>query len=297
MKKFNFGFLLLLSVILFSACNYSGREEKSSNSSNSVNLNEIAETRFGLDSLLSPKRKIIHTADISCRVDDVLKVTTILEERTRELSGIVAASSMRNQELSRQELPYSRDSIQEVMSYQRSATLVLRIPAGRRDSLVNMLPGLATFIDTRRLLHTDATLSYVSNYLKSTGNAAIVSTSLKKAAKAKDFDLAVARSDKGIDQQIDNYRIDDAANYSTVTLELYQPVQTFRSVTVNSSAAAKVPFGAGFTSSLDNGWYMFQRFINFLVAFWPLWLLIGVILALRNFLKRKFAVQKVISGS
>lgn len=279
--------LLFMLLILFS-CNQGNNSKDSTANYASA---EIA--NLGLDSLNSPHRKIIHTADINCKVNDVLKATILLEQYTKSLNGIVSESTITNRELETRSLPYTADSLKEVKNFQRSALLRLRVPAQFRDSLINLVPAFASFVDSRQLLQSDATLQYLSNDFKANAGINFTQKAESKTKKSSDY-LAIAnREEKNIDHVIEKYKIEDATSFATITINIYQPVQSYSSTIVNSEAAMRTPFSATFKEALRKGLYLLEKIIAAFVTLWPVWFLILAGFYLRTLLiKRRIILFK-----
>lgn len=289
-KIFPFVLILLSSLLLFS-CNSNGNKESNALATDVVSASDEAAAGLGLDSVNSPLRKIIHTADISCRVNDVLKVSLLLENATKNLQGIVSESTLSNQQINTKELPFSADSLKEITSYQTSAYLRLRVPAMYKDSLINILPSLAIFVDSRKLLQTDATLSYLSNTLKTNAGSKLEQKAETGAKKTKEFLSIADRNEKTIDHQIERLQINDDVAFATITINLNQPIQTKTATIVNAEAAFKTPLGNSIGNALRNGTSLFQNLLVGFVTLWPFWVLLILFLGGRNFYFKNRRVQ------
>ena len=290
-KKIFLIVLVLSTTVFFLSCNTANNKDYASAAEAMADTTRLAED-LGLDAVNSAKRKIIHTADINCEVNDVLKVTMLLESSTKKLQGVVTESTLKNQQLQTTQVPYTADSLREITTYQTSSLLRLRVPVQYRDSLINMLPALVSFVDSRQLLQTDATLDYFADALKTNSTTVLTNKAEARASKTKDFISIADRAEKNIDNVVDQYRIDDAVAFSTITINLYQPVQTTSMHIVNAEAALKIPFTTSLSESLRSGFYLLQRLLIGLVALWPLWLLLAMFFAARDYWKKKVVLVK-----
>ncbi len=289
-KTFHFVFILISSLLLFS-CNSTDNKESNAFATDVVSASDEAAAGLGLDSVNSPLRKIIQTADINCKVNDVLKMSLLLENATKNLQGIVSESTLSNQQMDTKELPFSADSLKEITSYQASAYLRLRVPAKYKDSLINMLPSLAIFVDSRKLLQTDATLSYLSNTLKTYAGSELEQKAEKGATNTKDLLSIADRNEKIIEKHIETLQINDDVAFATITINLYQPIQTRTTTIVNTEAAFKIPIGNSMGNALRNGTALFQNLLVGIVTLWPLWVLLILFLGVRNFYFKSRRVQ------
>ena len=81
---------------------------------------------------------------------------------------------------------------------------------------------------------------------------------------------------KTIDNVVEQYKINDAVAFATITVNLYQPVQTYTSTIVNTEAAFRVPFSTSVSESLRNGLFLLQKLIAAVITLWPFWILLGL---------------------
>ncbi|RYF85408.1 MAG: DUF4349 domain-containing protein, partial [Chitinophagaceae bacterium] len=249
--------VVLLTTVFFFSCNTASDKDYASTAEAMADTTRLA-ADLGLDAVNSAKRKIIHTADINCKVNDVLKVTMLLESSTKKLQGVVTESTLKHEQLHSTQLPYTADSLREITTYQTSSLLRLRVPVQYRDSLINMLPALVSFVDSRQLLQTDATLDYFSDALKTKASTVLTNKAEARASTTKDLISTADRAESNIDHLVEQYRIDDAVAFSTITINLYQPVQTSSMHIVNAEAALKIPFTTSLSESLRSGLYLLE---------------------------------------
>ncbi len=276
MKKLQ---IIICSTLILFAISCKGADfESEEKSKNSVtDYTEVSASELGLDSIASAKRKIIHTADVSFRVKNVLTAITRLEAMTKSLGGAATTSNMYNEQQDQTTLPYSRDSLKEVISFRATAQLTLRVPAQYRDSILNELPAMATYIDHRNISQSDASFNYLSNKLKTTANKSYADKVEHKAKNGKEILLAQDKNEANIDKIIYNYKIDDDVAFATIKIDIYEPAQTVTAIIADTEAAAKISFDKSIVVALGNGWYIMQKGIALFVLLWPIWLLLILI--------------------
>lgn len=246
-----------------------------------------------LSDINSSSRKIIHTADIRCRVGDVYKSVDTLERMVNELGGMIAESTMENTTASFHAVRYSADSLKQVTGYTTTAHLTLRIPNFFLDTVIRKVPMLATFIDTRTIQRQDVTLKYLANAMKNqaAGIAAPAIADKKnggvKENKVVSSPQALA-NDTVINRRIENLQMLDDVNYATLKVDLYQPEKVDVQIVADTNRAASIPFGSRILLALGDGWQMMKGLVIVLLTAWPLWLLVGLVLyALSIMRKRK----------
>ncbi|MCD6010551.1 MAG: hypothetical protein K0Q79_413 [Flavipsychrobacter sp.] len=246
----------------------------------------------------SPKRKIIHTADFNCKVAEVFTATTKLENLVRSVGGIVQESQMNNTSYDTRTSYYTADSLRETKTYTPTATLTLRVPSQHIDSVVNAIPGMCTFVDSRVLKQSDVTYKYLANVLKNqVGNSNATKQAMKLAKKSHEPIQVQAydnyTQEQRIDRKIENMNMDENINYATLTVALSQPEQVFVQTIVNPDYIAKTPFSLQCKSALNTGWELIKMFIVLCIRIWPLILvLIATLILVKRFTRRQLAVVK-----
>ncbi len=276
--------LLLLPAALMASC--ANNAESYIQSADSVVVaNDLADIN-------SPSRKIIHTADIRCRVDDVYKSVDTLERMVNELGGMIAESTMENTTASFHAVRYSADSLKQVTGYTTTAHLTLRIPNLYLDTVIRKVPMLATFIDTRTMQRRDVTLKYLGNAMKNQAAGIAPPAIADKEHGGVKENKAVSSSkalgnDTVINRRIENLQMLDDVNYATLKVDLYQPEKVDVQIVADTDRAASVPFGSRILLALGDGWQLIKGFVIVLLTVWPLWLFVGVVLYALKVLRRR----------
>lgn len=282
--RYNKLVLLLLPAALMASC--ANNAESYIQSADSVLVSN------DLTDINSPSRKIIHTADIRCRVGDVYKSVDTLERMVNELGGMIAESTMENTTASFHAVRYSADSLKQVTGYTTTAHLTLRIPNFYLDTVIRKVPMLATFIDTRTMQRRDVTLKYLANAIKNQA-AGIAPPAIAdkdnggvKENKAVSSPKALG-NDTVINRRIENLQMLDDVNYATLKVDLYQPEKVDVQIVADTDKAASVPFGSRILLALGDGWQLIKGFIIVLLTVWPLWLFVAVILYVLSVMRRR----------
>ena len=281
MKKLQ---IIICSAIILIAisCNQSERYTEEDNKEKASSYEEQVSSDLGFDSITSTKRKIIHTADVSFKVKNVLTAITQLEDLTKSLGGAATTSNMYNEQQDYTTLPYSKDSLKEVISFKATAQLTLRVPTAYRDSIIKVLPAMAIYLEHRNISQSDASFGYLSNKIKTAANKTYADKINAKTKNGEEAILAQERNEANIDKIVDNYKIDDDVAFATIKLDIYEPAQTVTAIIANTKAAAQISFGKSLLVALSGGWYIMQKAIALFVMLWPLWLLIILIVLTRK---------------
>ena len=155
----------LLPLACLGACANGGNHEKYASVSDSA-ATSLADTSVEAIALSAPERKIIRTADFRCRVQNVFTAVTGLEALVKSAGGIVQDSRMMNNTGEVSSVNYKPDSLKSVQTYTTTAVLTLKVPSARIDSVIQHIPEMATFIESRTITQNDITTRYLGNQLK-----------------------------------------------------------------------------------------------------------------------------------
>lgn len=246
----------------------------------------------------SPKRKIIHRADFVCKVQNVFTATTRLEQLVKSLGGVVQESHIANYDDDTRTTYYTADSLRQTKTFTTTATITLRVPSGYMDSVVNSIPGMISFLDSRTLKQSDVTYDYMANELKNRiGNSNTTTRAMQLAKKSKDpIDVQEYdddRQEQQINRRIENMHLLDDVHYATLTLALSQPQQVYVQTIINPDYFTKPPFSLQCKAALSCGWNIIKAFTVWLLTIWPLVLVaIAGIFIWRKMWRRPLAFAK-----
>ncbi|SEW52604.1 DUF4349 domain-containing protein [Chitinophaga arvensicola] len=222
----------------------------------------------------SASRKRVKSADVRCRVNNVFAATSSMEQLVTRLGGIVVESNLQNESVQQFNLPYTADSVKQVQLYTPIANITLKVPVEHLDSVVNALTINAAYIDHRVVKDQDMTLKYLANALKKEQHEQQEAQLAKVAPAKKGTTLDVVqykdqKAEQIIDRQMDNLQINDDVNYSTFTVQLFQPRITDEQIVVNPERLTRAGFGTELLVALRTGADVFRNILLFFIQLWP----------------------------
>lgn len=222
--------------------------------------------------LTSASRKRIRTADVRCRVTDVFRASTRMEQVVSSVQGIVVESTLKNEYAKQYDLPYTSDSLRRMQLYTPTANLTLRVPVASLDSVVNTLTAMAAFIDHRALTDQDYTLAYLANALKNkkAGHSAGTITTNKNTTTLDVAKYEDQQEETKIDRSISNLKLLDDVAYATFTVELFQSQAASVETVINPHYVSRAGFGAELRTAVAGGANMLRDLLLFFVNIWPL---------------------------
>ncbi|HEY0274438.1 MAG TPA: DUF4349 domain-containing protein [Chitinophaga sp.] len=276
----------LLLLALASCGNHSGRYTPEDNSpaaaagslADSASVAASSTTAYAELPLNSPERKMVRTANIRARVNDLQDVTSRLETLVTGLHGIVAESNLQNEVVREDEYAYRPDSLRKVQVYVPTAHLLLRVPVQYMDSVVHCIGQMAAFTSTRVLKQEDVTLQWLSNQMKI--SAAEKSLSQPVTGDAKRHTVNVMsytdnKQEQTINRKVNNMEMNDLAAYATIGVELFQGQLADVQVVVNPETATRARLSTAIGIALRRGAVSLREVLLLLLSCWP-FLLIGM---------------------
>jgi hypothetical protein len=242
----------------------------------SVNISSDASQESKPDST-----KFIRTADIRFKVNDVQQTTTRIEDIIRKNKGYVAYTHLASTTENTDQQQVSKDSNLVVTYYTVSNTITIRVPNYLLDTTLREIGADVVFLDHRTIKADDVSIPYLENQL---GQRRYNGSKPKFVAGAKQKDvndtkvLSIYQQELQDEYYIANKRLDRDIRYSVVTMELYQSPILHREM-VSRPVELKA-YHAGLWGrigdSLQQGWYIFEDFIVFIIRLWGL-ILVGVL--------------------
>jgi hypothetical protein len=247
---------------------------------------------------LDSTHRFIRTGNVRFRVTNVAMATYAIEDITNRFGGWVADTKLSSDMVSLSQLPVSADSSLETMRYVVNNTITLRVPAKKLDTVMKMLVPLIDYLDYRNINTNDITLNVLSNQLAQVRLAKysnrLANDIDNKGKKLPDVQSAeesiLLRQEQSDNSLIENLRLDDQVQYSTVTVQIYQR-ETIRQELIKRERpveAYEAGLGKRLGESFMTGWRGLRAFLAFFVMLWPLWVASAAAwFTTKWFLKRK----------
>ena len=257
---------------------------------NSTPMNEDQKKEININPITTPSisalfpnnnprdgRKIIRTANIKTKVANTEQATYKIERIARQFDGFVTKTDLESRIIGDNSTPISSDSVMQIMQYEVSNTISLRIPTHRLDTFLSEISSIYKFLDYRRVHADDLTADFLSNEMKALvrihSAQRIENASDNKGKRLDNIveaeQTALAMNDAKIDQQIRNMETDYSIQYSLVTMEVYQEAVISKSVKVNPSVLKPLPnFSYRFQEALLTGWAILMGLVLLILNLW-----------------------------
>jgi Domain of unknown function (DUF4349) len=277
------GLALLLLGFAFACKQANASDEATADMAIDRTSTEIISSNAAVEKKES-NRKFVRTADLKFKVKNVTKSTYTIENIVSKHGGFITFTDLKSNINNHDETCVSQDSILETTHYTVDNTITLRVPNTQLDTVLKSMAKEIDFLDSRLIKADDVALQLLSNKLaqKRLNNhqkrlVKDIDTKGKKLREINEVENNVLEKETESDNTIiNNLSLEDQANFSTVTLYLYQREAIKQEIVANEKSlnAYRPYIGLQIWDSLKTGWFMFESIIAFVVQLWAL-LLIG----------------------
>jgi Domain of unknown function (DUF4349) len=204
------------------------------------------------------QKKIIHTADIRFKVEDLKKAESAIKARVKAMGGYIS----------------NENQNRESGNLENSWTV--RIPAEKFDAFLGDVEKESIFVDSKNVSAEDVTAEYVDNELRIKSKQKVFERYLELLKQAKNVQeiMAVEEQIRVIREEIEAKEgrqkyLNDQVDFSTITVTFYQETET--------SSAPEQPFYVKIWKNFVEGWASLFNTIIGLFYLIPYFLLIFVL--------------------
>ena len=209
------------------------------------------------------ERRLVRTAELRLQVPDLDTAARRLTTLVADQGGFIANSEFTNS------------------SYQLTQNLTIRVPADRFSTLLDALAQLGKKPDYQRINTLDVTETWVDLESRLATKRAVRERYLEvlrnRAQTAEDI-LNAEDKIRVITEEIEAQEarlrsLRDRVTYSTIEVELYQQKQ----VEALPEDPYRISFWHQVGRAFGDGWDLVKNLFLFLIAVWPLWLLLPLV--------------------
>jgi len=224
------------------------------------------------------KKKIIKTADLRCKVTDVQDATNHIEDVVEKYDGYVTHAELETRTFQNEEVEISEDSVLHNRTYEITNRITIRVPSRYFEKVLREIQPVMVYIDHKNIAADDVSASLLATELSkkrfSKFEDRYAKEIDKKGKKLKDITTS---EEKLLDLQtqadmnkVQALSLKDQINYSTLTIELYQPMANTVEVLANKDnrLAIQPTFSYRFFNSLKTGWFFIEDIFIFFTTFW-----------------------------
>ena len=214
------------------------------------------------------QKKIIHTADIRFKVEDLKKAESAIKSRVKAMGGYISNENQNRQ------------------SGNLENAWTVRIPAEKFDAFLSDVEKESIYVDSKNVSAEDVTAEYVDNELRIKSKQKVFDRYLELLKQAKNVQeiMAVEEQIRVIREEIESKEgrqkyLNDQVSFSTITVNFYQETETL--------SAPEQPFYVRIWKNFVEGWVAFFNMIIGLFYLIPyILLLLGLFYLFRKWWKR-----------
>jgi Domain of unknown function (DUF4349) len=215
------------------------------------------------------QKKIIHTADIRFKVEDLKKAESAIKARVKAMSGYISNENQNRQ------------------SGNLENSWTVRVPADKFDTFLGDVEKESIYVDSKNVSAEDVTAEYVDNELRIKSKQKVFERYLELLKQAKNVQeiMAVEEQIRVIREEIEAKEgrqkyLNDQVSFSTITVSFYQETET--------SSAPEQPFYVKIWKNFVEGWSSFLNMIIGLFYLIPyILLLFGLFYLIRKWWRRR----------
>jgi hypothetical protein len=246
------------------------------------------------DSPVIDSPMLVKTADMRLKVKNVEQAAEKVSKLVAAKEGMVMHHNMKSEIVSSREIKLSDDSVRKLTVINANADMTVRIPSDFIEVFMDSVNHLSTYTDTRSMDIEDRTIDYVAEVMKTDNREKSVKLRENiKPATHEGADSILRVEDNIVDRKINNMRTEQAVNYSTVTLNLYENNIVKAEVLPNEDLSAySLPLFKRVGLALSTGWFYFAEFVIGLLHLWPFIIAMGAgVYAILAYRKKRAAKQ------
>jgi hypothetical protein len=271
-------FIMLAGIVLLAACK--GRGIASADS-----------TKVEDDNV-----KLVKTADMRLKVKNVQRVAEQISKLVNECGGMVMHHDMQSAIVNKQNILLSTDSVKKLTVFNTTANITLKIPSSFIEPFLDSLNHLSVYVDERKMDIEDRTLDYLSEKLKAQNRQSSVALRNKITLTQRGADSILSLKDDIVDKKINNLKTDEAAKFSTLTLNLYQNNAVHAEVVANDDLASyNTSLSTRIGLAFSRGWFFFSELIVGVLHLWAFIVAAAVVYMGIKVYKRKTKLDKPVS--
>lgn len=213
--------------------------------------------------------KLLKKAAINFKVKDVEQSSREVAALAEQMDGMIFNLNLQSQLGDRKELPLSEDSILSISTFHPSSEITVRVPANNLQAFMFEVAELGYFTGSSSLSIEDKSLVYLQNALLAKNRKEVLSKPIK-VQPSKSSSLETIRvKDEIVDKEIQNRQITADADYSTVSLSLFQnPVVRKETIVNYAIADYQLSYFKRLAEALQKGLDAFLGFVLILAQLW-----------------------------
>lgn len=232
-------------------------------------------------SKLDSSRRLIRTADMKFRSENVVETSYNIEDIVRRMNGFIEYTMLES-EISRTETNrISSDSILESTYYHFVNDMTIRVPVANLDTTLKMIAPMIDFLDYRTIKAEDISFRLMRKELERKRldlynvQVSSLSTTGSSSDRLRAIEQQLQKQIENDEAKIEMLELDDQVKFATITLHIYgrDKVRHVMLKDEEKIASYKPGFGKLTVQAIEKGWSVLKYLVLALIAIWPLYVL------------------------
>lgn len=223
-------------------------------------------------------KKFIRKADVNMEVQDVYDATIFIENNLKEIGGFVAYSNYESMVEKENVYPQSDEYMLLLRKYYSINRMQVRVPTEKLMDFLKKLNEKSLFLHHRFITAEDVSANIKMIELERQ-RMQQHKNNLSKQVNNKENAESKNDNEREINEQkLQEMNLADELKYSTIDIFIKEPKTKISQIQIpnNKSQENQYHFWYDAKEAFSNGFYIFQRFLVFLVQGW-LFIIVGVL--------------------
>jgi hypothetical protein len=259
MNKVNIGLCMAIIIAILVSCQANNKEAAEMKAEKNILSTEKLDTN---------ERQFVCKANMEMQVKNCLTTINLIEQKTKEQKGFILKSELKKHNSDLTETVISADSVKQTATCNTSADMVLRVPDTALQKVLQYTESLEEQVKARIINNTDVSFDVKLNALNHNngkGQTVVLNEAGDKENKALTTNESI----------VEDLRLKDAINFSTVGITLQQPEEILTTVVVNKTSS-----WAKGDSTFSRAWFSLQKgffvLINIFIYLIQMWWLVPI---------------------
>lgn len=234
---------------------------------------------------------LVKTASVNCKVKDVKAASTAISAAIKKLNGLITHQRLDINEAGEKRIRISKDSVQMIKILRPALAVTARIPSEDLEDFIAFASALSYSVSHSQMDVEDMRLSYLKNKLEQQNRSVVTTRDMRRDSSRLSDMQQLNLLDDITERKINNYKISDDVQYSTVNIAYYQPDIVAKEIIANTNLDEfQLPFSTRLAAAFSGGVEIVREMMIGLAHLWIL-----ILLAITAFvLYRKFRRYRLV---
>lgn len=217
-------------------------------------------------------KKFIRKADVNMEVKDVYETTVFVENTLKEMGGFVTSSNYESMVEEEKHYPQSDEKTMLVRKYSSVNKMKVRVPTEKLMDFLKVLNEKSLFLNHRTITAEDVSASIKMTELEKQRTQQHKNKLSQQVNTTKNAEATNDNEREINEQKIQEFNLADELKYSTIEIFIKEPKTKISQIEIPNIKSQENQYKYNFwydvKEAFIDGFYVFQRFLVFLVEAW-----------------------------